>query len=888
VYLIVYFLTFFHGLESCCPLNYVEGDSTSLEQGYKFCKFFGERMSYDNAAQRCAANGMKACTAQRYSDLITGYCGYGRSQGHYLFWTTQGCQLHVKINADAEIAIVHDVVPAFDKSKKVWAGVGVSTQNFFRPAWISKFDFAQCGATLGCQVVTGGCLCKILVDESVAFASAPASKADIVRECFIGGVDPSMAPEEYNDLGNCGIADIAKVYSKRSSSCSRLGPDVVFQYTDDFGLTRFAKNMASRVEIGDAYSFRTPVQFLSLVDPELRDTLYEFEAVIDSIFYHPNHPPFMAKSLLQRFGHSNPSPNIVKTVAEAYKAGTYNGIGSNRYGDLGALIAAILLHPESTSLSLLSDPTFGQLREPLVKVVSFMRSMDYQHDSPLYIPLLDNLQSAIRQGTYEQPSVFNYYLPEYSPPGPIGASGLVSPESMLLAGDAVTNVLDGLFRMTKVGLDDCYAGLANYGPLNCAITDGDTSLSLGALGFTNTVGTHEQILDQLALTLTAARLSDEKRELIRQSTFTEFNSGSRDKAIRAMMQLIVSTAEFQTTSLAQNYFTPRPPKVSTTPDSSDYKAVIYFFFNGGMDSYSLLAPKGACYSSFLAARGPALAVPLSDLLDIDATSGTGQACSTFGVHKDFTLGKELYDANELSFFANMGLLQFPVDKFNYTLTDSRLFSHNSQQYDVQRLDIKNIVGETGVGGRLMDELAKKGYKTSSNSVSTHAHAAAGDPRSGNPTRQVSTVTPENFNRDPTLPTITDLVKGLNGISPSTNNLFGETWSAGLTQSLVELEEAYSISQNPVYSVPNFKPSPSPLDRQFQATARFIKSRQQRNVNRELFVIEDGGYDMHKCNCVNTKLAYIDSTLRAFRAEMINQGMWDKVVIVTGSDFGRVS
>ena len=54
------------------------------------------------------------------------------------------------------------------------------------------------------------------------------------------------------------------------------------------------------------------------------------------------------------------------------------------------------------------------------------------------------------------------------------------------------------------------------------------------------------------------------------------------------------------------------------------------------------------------------------------------------------------------------------------------------------------------------------------------------------------------------------------------------------------------------------------------------------------MIEDGGYDMHECNCVGEKLTAIDATLRAFRTEMINQGIWNNVVIVTGSDFGRVS
>jgi len=380
------------------------------------------------------------------------------------------------------------------------------------------------------------------------------------------------------------------------------------------------------------------------------------------------------------------------------------------------------------------------------------------------------------------------------------------------------------------------------------------------------------------LTLTSNRLADNKRALVK-------NSGDRKKAIRAMMQLVASTPEFQTTSLAQNSLIARPPPPSPGTPSPDYKAVIFFFFNGGMDSYNLLAPKGSCHAQYVEARGPNLALSLDSMFDVDATRGTPQACSTFGVNKQFPTAKELHDAGELSFFANMGFLQFPVNKYNWTKTQLQLFAHNSQQYDAQRLDLKKVVGETGVSGRLIDELAKKGFKTLTNSVNTHAHAAAGDPALRNPTRYISPWRPESFNAYPTLSDITARVKDLNGESTTRNNVFAETWSASLQQSMKELDESIELNNNPAYNVDNFKTNPTGSDQNFQTVARYIKSRTLRDVDRELFVVEDGGYDMHDCNCVGDKLAYIDSTLRAFRSEMQRQGLWDKVVIVTGSDLG---
>jgi hypothetical protein len=204
------------------------------------------------------------------------------------------------------------------------------------------------------------------------------------------------------------------------------------------------------------------------------------------------------------------------------------------------------------------------------------------------------------------------------------------------------------------------------------------------------------------------------------------------------------------------------------------------------------------------------------------------------------------------------------------------------------LDIDNMLTDSGVGGRLLDELEKLNYKTSSNSVDSFAQLAAGDPNLSSPTRQISSSSPQEFNRYPTKDYLTQRVKQLNGVSDkATNSRFGETWSSRLLQAFDEGDEAFKLYEDSNLSIEDFRPSPTSLDRKFQATARYIKSREYRNVDRELFVIGDGGYDMHECNCVADKLAYIDATLRKFKEEMEKQGMWDKVVIVTGSDFGRV-
>lgn len=122
-------------------------------------------------------------------------------------------------------------------------------------------------------------------------------------------------------------------------------------------------------------------------------------------------PPYLSHQILQRFGLSNPSPGLVERVALAYSEGSYNGIGSGTYGDLGALIAAAVLDDESRKVILDSDPSHGHVREPLVKLISFFRSMGISFDMPLRIPSLLSLEGDIGQGSFESPSVFSFFLP---------------------------------------------------------------------------------------------------------------------------------------------------------------------------------------------------------------------------------------------------------------------------------------------------------------------------------------------------------------------------------------------------------------------------------------------------------------------------------------------
>lgn len=163
--------------------------------------------------------------------------------------------------------------------------------------------------------------------------------------------------------------------------------------------------------------------------PANQSGLQDIDDAIDNLVEHPNTGPFIGRQLIQRLVTSNPSDGYVARVAAAF---ANNGRGQR--GDMVAVIKAILLDPEARNLGFLADPEHGKLREPFVRVTHLLRAFRYSVTGSL---LPYDFGSAVSESTLGQyplsaPSVFNFYLPDYEPPGALTAAGLVGPEFQIL------------------------------------------------------------------------------------------------------------------------------------------------------------------------------------------------------------------------------------------------------------------------------------------------------------------------------------------------------------------------------------------------------------------------------------------------------------------------
>ncbi len=158
----------------------------------------------------------------------------------------------------------------------------------------------------------------------------------------------------------------------------------------------------------------------------------DINAAMTNLFNHPNVGPFIGRLLIQRFVTSNPSNAYIGRVAAKF-----NDNGSGVRGDMKAFIKAILMDPEARDPAMIDLPTFGKMREPFLRVVNFARAFNAASTSGRYP--LDQFNLDHQQDPQNSPSVFNFFLPGHSPPGPITQMGLVAPEFQILnASSAIT------------------------------------------------------------------------------------------------------------------------------------------------------------------------------------------------------------------------------------------------------------------------------------------------------------------------------------------------------------------------------------------------------------------------------------------------------------------
>ena len=152
------------------------------------------------------------------------------------------------------------------------------------------------------------------------------------------------------------------------------------------------------------------------------------KAVLDSLFYHPNLAPFIAKHLIKNFVTSNPSKDYVARVSAVFNA---NEDGER--GNLASVIQAVLFDPDARSKATLSDPTFGRVKDPLLKFINYRRFLNVAS----YQGNRWHLRESNSMKFLHAPSVFNFYSPSHIPSKDFANLELVSPELQIITSESI-------------------------------------------------------------------------------------------------------------------------------------------------------------------------------------------------------------------------------------------------------------------------------------------------------------------------------------------------------------------------------------------------------------------------------------------------------------------
>lgn len=171
-------------------------------------------------------------------------------------------------------------------------------------------------------------------------------------------------------------------------------------------------------------------RFLGTVIPANTSGPESLRRALDVLANHPNNGPFLCRQFIQRLVTSHPSPAYVQRVASVF-----NNNGAGVRGDLKAVLRAIVLDEEARGASGLLSPTFGRLREPMLRIAQWGRT--FQAVSKAGTWKLDfsafSARTDIYQYPLDPPSVFSFFRPGYVPPGTaMAVTGATAPEFQIV------------------------------------------------------------------------------------------------------------------------------------------------------------------------------------------------------------------------------------------------------------------------------------------------------------------------------------------------------------------------------------------------------------------------------------------------------------------------
>ncbi|MGB0370707.1 MAG: DUF1800 domain-containing protein [Opitutales bacterium] len=265
----------------------------------------------------------------------------------------------------------------------------------------------------------------------------------------------------------------------------------------------------------------------------------DLNGALDNLFNHPSTAPFVSKLLIQRLTKSNPSPAYIERVAN-----TFADNGSGVRGDMKAILKAILLDVEARSPDMLKDSKHAKMREPYFMLIHYMRAFNARPEGDDYFLLDADYFEAFSQRPFSSPSVFNFFLPDYSPPGAIGDAGLVAPEFQIANSFSLSAALNLMhwsivgdsLQLSEPDEEDIQLGLDRFMPRWTVDLSAEVAL----------INDLDALLNHLDLILTYGRLSEGSKAIIK-SALEQGEDAEAEELVRLAIYFILTSPDYNIT-----------------------------------------------------------------------------------------------------------------------------------------------------------------------------------------------------------------------------------------------------------------------------------------------------------------------------------------------------
>lgn len=257
---------------------------------------------------------------------------------------------------------------------------------------------------------------------------------------------------------NADIKELARVFTGLGPSAldARMVESGAIYWTDEpyFGLGLYGMSKQDPLTMYEEYHDSGSKSLLKGLEiPAGQDGDEDISMALDFLFNHANTGPFICRQLIQRLVKSNPSPDYINRVANAF-----NDNGQGVRGDMSAVVKAILLDEEARSCEDMMAFENGKLSEPILRHLFISKMADLRpykyyeyvtftsYDSAgvqyhLFDDYVDpatteldywhngfGIYDVIKQYPLVSPTVFNFYLPDHKPVGALTNNDLYGPE----------------------------------------------------------------------------------------------------------------------------------------------------------------------------------------------------------------------------------------------------------------------------------------------------------------------------------------------------------------------------------------------------------------------------------------------------------------------------